>query len=101
MGRKNKNGFRPNNTPLHIEIENRPERRGSCCAYCGRPLRRGLWYWVVDEYGQRVKKCIDERGCRELRKEAAEESYQAAVKNNTASKNVYWLKGESDHERAD
>lgn len=35
------------------------------CAYCGRPLRKGEGHWVIDEWGQLVRKCNDSRFCYE------------------------------------
>lgn len=86
MGRKNSNGFRRREIhftmPLHHGL-------GSCCAYCGRPLRSGGWYWMTDEFGQRVKKCKDERGCWARRRDEAEESYREALRRN-AERRGYW-----------
>ena len=50
------------------------------CAYCGAPLHPGKWHWMRDEFGQRVKKCNDERNCLENRCPECEESFRKAMK---------------------
>jgi hypothetical protein len=50
------------------------------CAYCGRPLRRGEGHWVVDEFGQLVRKCNDARSCYERMGEDNQKSLKRALK---------------------
>lgn len=93
MGRKNRRRRRkPPLMPWSQEPELNhgtlvPHR--SRCAFCGRPLRSGGWYWMTDEFGQRVKKCKDERGCWARRRDEAEESYREALRRN-AERRGYW-----------
>jgi len=49
-----------------------------------KDINRGVraWHWVWDEFGQRVRKCNDERNCKRKRKDAAEEAYEAAVRRS-------------------
>lgn len=66
-----------------------PQKPMSRCAYCGRLLGVSGWHWMMDEFGQRVKKCNDEQGCRRKRKDAAEEAYQEAVRRDKRIR-LYW-----------
>lgn len=50
------------------------------CAYCGRPLRKGEGHWVVDEFGQLVRKCNDARSCYERMGEDNQKSLKRAFK---------------------
>lgn len=50
------------------------------CAYCGRPLRKGEGHWVVDEWGQLVRKCNDARSCYERMGEDNQKSLKRALK---------------------
>lgn len=50
------------------------------CAYCGRPLRKGEGHWVVDEFGQLVRKCNDARSCYERMGEDNQKSLKRALK---------------------
>lgn len=50
------------------------------CAYCGRPLRKGEGHWVVDEFGQLVRKCNDSRSCYERMGEDNQKSLKRALK---------------------
>lgn len=49
------------------------------CAYCGRNLGTADWHWMWDEFGQRVKKCNNERACYNRRSEIAEKAFRRAV----------------------
>lgn len=50
------------------------------CAYCGRPLRKGEGHWVVDEFGQLVRKCNDARSCYERMGTDNQKSLKRALK---------------------
>ena len=50
------------------------------CAYCGAPLRPGQWHWMYDEFGQRVRKCNDERACQKNRRPECEDSFRKAMR---------------------
>lgn len=50
------------------------------CAYCGKELAPGEWHWMYDEFGQRVRKCNDERTCQENRRSECEESFRKAMR---------------------
>lgn len=50
------------------------------CAYCGRSLRKGEGHWVVDEFGQLVRKCNDSRSCYERMGECNRKSLKRALK---------------------
>ncbi len=68
---------------LHTIPLDKPKKKAlSRCAYCGRLLGVSGWHWMVDEFGQRVRKCNDERNCKRKRKDAAEEAYEAAVRRS-------------------
>lgn len=82
MGRKNRR--RQKNTEQAIQalrkelLQNRGEYHW--CAYCGRKLYPGQWHWMYDEFGQRVRKCNDERTCQENRRPECEESFRKAMR---------------------
>lgn len=78
MGRKNrrwknKQHLPPWTTELTPKIRSR-------CAYCGRFLDEGEYYWFPDEFGQWVRKCKNERYCSAHRKDTAETSFRRAIK---------------------
>lgn len=50
------------------------------CAYCGRPLHSGEWHYVIDEFGQLVRKCNDARSCYERMGEDNQKSLKRALK---------------------
>lgn len=50
------------------------------CAYCGRPLHSGEWHYVIDEFGQLVRKCNDARSCYERMGECNRKSLKRALK---------------------
>lgn len=50
------------------------------CAYCGRLLGASNWHWMRDEFGQKVKKCNNERACYAKRSEIAEKAFRRAVR---------------------
>lgn len=50
------------------------------CAYCGRPLRKGEGHWVVDEFGQLVRKCNDARSCYERMGTDNQKSFKRALR---------------------
>lgn len=50
------------------------------CAYCGRPLRKGEGHWVIDEWGQLVRKCNDSRSCYERMGEDNRKSLKRALR---------------------
>ena len=50
------------------------------CAYCGRTLGPADWHWMWDEFGQRVRKCNNERHCYALRKPAADAAFRRAMR---------------------
>lgn len=56
------------------------------CAYCGKLLyHERSFHWMIDEDGQRVRKCNDEIYCRKVRREIAgqaESFHRAATKFN-------------------
>ena len=43
-------------------------------------LAPGEWHWMWDEFGQRVRKCNNERRCAEHRRKTCEESYRKAMR---------------------
>lgn len=79
MGRKNR---RRKKEPSHTLWTRRPESREvrSRCAFCGRLLDDGDFYWFPDEFGQFVHKCKNERDCSAHRKDEAEEAFRRAFK---------------------
>lgn len=74
MARKN-NRVRHHSPPIPI-LHTSPKRR---CAYCGRSLHRGDWHWMRDVFGQKVRKCNNERECYKHRSYAAELAYKDAM----------------------
>ena len=81
MGRKNRRWKNKQHLPPWTTEPAIPKIR-SRCSYCGRLLGVSGWHWMVDEFGQRVRKCNDERNCKRKRKDAAEEAYEAAVRRS-------------------
>ena len=79
MGRKNR---RRKKEPSHTPWTRRPESQEvrSRCAFCGRLLDDGDFYWFPDEFGQFVRKCKNERDCSAHRKDI---SIHAPVKGAT------------------
>ena len=80
MGRKNK---RRKKEPSLTSWTHRPESSQevrSRCAFCGRLLDDGDFYWFPDEFGQFVRKCKNERDCSAHRKDEAEEAFRRAFK---------------------
>lgn len=51
------------------------------CAYCGRLLRKGEGHWVIDEWGQMVRKCNDSRSCYERMGEDNQKSLKRALRH--------------------
>lgn len=51
------------------------------CAYSGRPLRKGEGHWVIDEWGQMVRKCNDSRSCYERMGEDNQKSLKRALRH--------------------
>ena len=81
MGRRNRRYRKSPHEPIVI-IQNRqqPRKAKSRCAYCGRLLDEGEYYWFPDEFGQWVRKCKNERYCSAHRKDTAETSFRRAIK---------------------
>ncbi|MCI1750907.1 MAG: hypothetical protein LKI17_06255 [Megasphaera cerevisiae] len=52
----------------------------SRCAFCGRLLGAYEWHWIWDEFGQRCRKCNDEKECYRRRRSAAEAAYRKAIR---------------------
>lgn len=85
MGRKNK---RRKQKPPLLPWNREPELNHgggiaphrSRCAFCGRLLDDGDFYWFPDEFGQFVRKCKNERDCSAHRKDEAEEAFRRAFK---------------------
>ena len=50
------------------------------CAYCGRLLTATNWHWMRDEFGQRVRKCNNERRCYASRKPEADAAFRRAMR---------------------
>lgn len=50
------------------------------CAYCGRELGANDWHWMRDEFGQRVRKCNNERRCYAGRRPEADEAFKRALR---------------------
>lgn len=77
MGRKN---YRMNHklplTPWNT-IKTTPYSR---CCYCGRELHPGEWHWMRDEFGQKVRKCNNERSCYNHRSKEADMAYKEAMR---------------------
>ncbi len=83
MGRRNKRYRKGPREPIVIiQKIQEPKKVRSRCAFCGRLLDDGDFYWFPDEFGQFVRKCNDEAYCRMHRKEQAEEAYIEAIRRN-------------------
>lgn len=82
MGRKNKRRWTDTEQGLQAVRKELLKKRGEYhrCAYCGRKLYLGQWYWMYDEFGQRVCKCNDERTCQANRRPECEESFRKAMR---------------------
>lgn len=82
MGRKNKRRKPERKLWLHELEQKLTEKQDACyrCAYCGGELYPGEWHWMWDEFGQRVRKCNDERKCQRHRQPECEESYRKAMR---------------------
>lgn len=83
MGRKNRRRQQPkHNLPLPELEQKLTSKKDICCrcAYCGIKLYSGEWHWMWDEFGQRVRKCNDERRCATHRRDISEESFRRAMK---------------------
>lgn len=82
MGRKNKRRQPKYNLPLP-ELEQKFTRKQDICcrcAYCGLELHPGNWHWMWDEFGQRVRKCNNERRCAAQRRDIGEDAFRRAMK---------------------
>lgn len=79
MGRKNRRWKNKQHLPPWTTEPVIPKIR-SRCAYCGRLLDEGEYYWFPDEFGQWVRKCKNERYCSAHRKDTAETSFRRAIK---------------------
>lgn len=79
MGRKNRRWKNKKPLPPWTTELATPKIR-SRCAYCGRLLDEGEYYWFPDEFGQWVRKCKNERYCSAHRKDTAETSFRRAIK---------------------
>lgn len=90
MGRRNRRYTKRPREPLvivqHIQ---QPKKSLSRCAFCGRLLDDGDFYWFPDEFGQFVRRCKNERICSSQRKTAAEEAFREALRRNHKGKG-YW-----------
>lgn len=65
------------------EILDRDQKRRTYfghCAYCGRELASDDWHWMWDEFGQRVRKCNNERRCYAGRKPEADAAFKRALR---------------------
>lgn len=82
MGRKNKRRQLKNKLPVYSLAQELTGKHDICfrCAYCGLELHPGEWHWMWDEFGQRVRKCNDERRCATHRRDISEESFRRAMK---------------------
>lgn len=82
MGRKNKRRQPERKLWLHELEQELNVKRDVCyrCAYCGRELHPGEWHWMWDEFGQRVRKCNDERACQKNRRPECEDSFRKAMR---------------------
>lgn len=81
MGRKNRRWKNKQHLPPWTTEPAIPKIR-SRCAYCGRFLDEGEYYWFPDEFGQWVRKCKNERYCSAHRKDTAETSFRRAIKRS-------------------
>nr|DAI69132.1 MAG TPA: hypothetical protein [Caudoviricetes sp.] len=79
MGRKNRRRKHKPPMPPWAREPVTPKVR-SRCAFCGRLLDEGDYYWFPDEYGQFVRKCKNERDCSAHRRRAAEDAFRRAYK---------------------
>lgn len=79
MGRNNRRWKNKQHLPPWTTEPAIPKIR-SRCAYCGRLLDEGEYYWFPDEFGQWVRKCKNERYCSAHRKDTAETSFRRAIK---------------------
>lgn len=79
MGRKNRRWKNKQHLPPWTTEPAIPKIR-SRCAFCGRLLDEGEYYWFPDEFGQWVRKCKNERYCSAHRKDTAETSFRRAIK---------------------
>lgn len=83
MGRRNRRYTKRLREPIVIVRHTQQTKKAlSRCAFCGRLLGSCEYHYVYDEFGQRVRKCNDEKRCREHRKEQAEEAYIEAIQRN-------------------
>lgn len=83
MGRKNRRRQKDTEQAIQALRKELLQKRGGeyhLCAYCGRKLYSGQWHWMYDEFGQRVRKCNDERACQENRRPECEESFRKAMR---------------------
>lgn len=64
----------------HIRTTFEPSRYYGTCAYCGRRLGPNNWHWMWDEFGQRVKKCNNERRCYDGRSRESSEAFKRAFR---------------------
>lgn len=67
----------PQERPVSRRLFEPPEGN---CAYCGRPLQKGEGHWVIDEWGQMVRKCNDSRFCYERMGEDNRKSLKRALR---------------------
>lgn len=82
MGRKNRRRQKDTEQVIQALRKELLQNRGEYhwCAYCGRKLYSGQWHWMYDEFGQRVRKCNDERACQENRRPECEDSFRKAMR---------------------
>ena len=85
MGRKNKRRKQKPPLPTWTREPELKHKKGiaphrSRCAFCGRLLDDGDFYWFPDEFGQFVRKCKNERDCSAHRKDEAEKAFRRAFK---------------------
>lgn len=79
MGRKNRRRKNKPPMPPWAREPVTPKVR-SRCAFCGRLLDEGDYYWFPDEFGQFVRKRKNERDCSAHRRRAAEDAFRRAYK---------------------
>lgn len=79
MGRKNRRRKNKPPMPPWAREPVTPKVR-SRCAFCGRLLDEGDYYWFPDEFGQFVRKCKNERDCSAHRRRVAEDAFRRAYK---------------------
>lgn len=81
MGRRNRRYTkRPREPIVIVRHTQQPKKALSRCAFCGRLLDDGDFYWFPDEFWQFVRKCKNERRCSAHRKDEAEEAFRRAFK---------------------